>query len=81
MRVRFLRGGIADLHWGGARRGAIKDIPDAQAEGLIASGFCERVEPEPAPPVAAELRTDPPTAATVSAPERAVQPKPRGRTT
>lgn len=83
MLVRFLVSGIADLHWGGAARGDIKDIPDAQAEAFIEHGWCERVEqatpPEPDPEPARPALAGPEIAATVESPERAVLRRPRGR--
>ena len=85
MLIRFTR--LAAGNGWTAERGDVLDLPEAEARRLIARNHAEEVPAPPVaetvavptPPTATEARTDPPTAATVAAPERAVQPRARGR--
>lgn len=86
MLVRFTRRVAGDGYE--AERGDVRDLPEPEAQRLIARNHAEAVAaPAPAasaapPPKDAphtDVRTTPPTAATVAAPERAVEPRARGR--
>lgn len=79
--VRFTRRCAGD-GWE-AERGDVRGLPDAEARRFIARNHAEEVEapvaPAPPPRPTDDTRTEPPSAATVAAPERAVQPRARGR--